>query len=223
MISLTRSRSRSKSGIMIQAMPAIAANAIMSGSRSTGGPICKPKQQSPRSAKDHLTFDTEIPKSHAKSDGCAYTNKNERRRLKQDRMKVLRVGEIFEDEFLQQRRRLYARGDQQTRRDPQSDRDGTAEDQRLTPKRNVLAHLDIDASEAQSGHFLVCRGVLSVCDGQFSSMMHHDAADGLPVYRRVEFGGNPAAGHDPDAIGKIEHLVEVIANQYDRRASRARV
>ena len=39
MISLTRQRRRSHAGTMIQAMPAIAANTIISGRRAAGGPI----------------------------------------------------------------------------------------------------------------------------------------------------------------------------------------
>src|ERR1700752_2342010 len=54
-----------------------------------------------------------------------------------------------------------------------------------------------------------------------SSMVHHDAADGLAIGRRREFGGDAAAGHDADAIGEIEHLVEVVADQQDGGAGRA--
>jgi hypothetical protein len=39
MISLTRQRMRSQIGTTIQAMPASAANSIINGSRSVGGPI----------------------------------------------------------------------------------------------------------------------------------------------------------------------------------------
>ena len=51
------------------------------------------------------------------------------------------------------------------------------------------------------------------------SMMHHDAPDGLPVRRGLELGSDPAACHDADPIGQIEHLVKVIANQHNRRSA----
>ena len=55
------------------------------------------------------------------------------------------------------------------------------------------------------------------------SMMHHDPADSLAICRRLELGGDPAARHDTDAIGEIEHLVEVIADQQDGGAAGARL
>ena len=50
-------------------------------------------------------------------------------------------------------------------------------------------------------------------------MVHHDPADRLAVGRRLELRGNPAARHDTDTIGEIEHFVEVIADQHDGRSA----
>ena len=53
-------------------------------------------------------------------------------------------------------------------------------------------------------------------------MVHHDTADGLAIGRGCELGGDAAAGHDADAIGEIEHFVEVVTDQQDGGAARAR-
>ena len=67
------------------------------------------------------------------------------------------------------------------------------------------------------------RACASLAERQvLSSMMHHDAADRLPVRRRLKFRGNPATRHDADTIGEIEHLVKVVADQYDCRSAGAR-
>src|SRR5262249_14326754 len=62
---------------------------------------------------------------------------------------------------------------------------------------------------------------LSTAGAVCSSMVHHDAADGLAIGRRRELSRDAAAGHDADAIGEIEHLVEVVADQEDGGAVRA--
>src|ERR1700761_1715590 len=50
------------------------------------------------------------------------------------------------------------------------------------------------------------------------SMMHHDAADGLAIGRCRKLCSDTATSHHADTIGEIEHLVEVIADQYDGHA-----
>ena len=53
------------------------------------------------------------------------------------------------------------------------------------------------------------------------SMVHHDAADGLAIRRCRKLCGDTATSHHADAIGEIEHLVEVVADQYDGHAAGA--
>ena len=46
-------------------------------------------------------------------------------------------------------------------------------------------------------------------------MMYHGAPDRLSVCWCREFCGDAASGHDADAIGKAEDLVEIVAHQHN--------
>src|SRR5579871_13150 len=56
-----------------------------------------------------------------------------------------------------------------------------------------------------------------------SGMIHHGAADRLAVGGRVELRNNAAAGHDSDAVGDAEDLVEILADEHDGGTGLARV
>ena len=194
---------------MIQAMPATAANSIISGSRMNRRPdVVERHRGGGDAAQDHLAFDAEIPEAHAKRERRADADENQRRRLKQDRVQILRVAEILDDELVEQGRRLHPGDDQQGRRNAEADRERAGKDQRLQPWRHVLPQLEIEPPEppAMTGRLDQRRRQRWLATGAVcSSMMHHDAADGLAIGRRREFGGDAAAGHDADAIGEIEH------------------
>ena len=49
-------------------------------------------------------------------------------------------------------------------------------------------------------------------------MVHHGAANGVAVGGSVELGNNASARHHADAVGNTEDFVEVLADEYDRRA-----
>src|SRR5271156_318277 len=68
-----------------------------------------------------------------------------------------------------------------------------------------------------------CRFALTAGGITSSSMMHHDAPHRLPVRRSLKFRRDPATRHHADPIRQVEHLIEVIADQYDCRSAGARV
>ena len=84
-------------------------------------------------APDHLAFDAEIPEAHAEGDGGADADEDQRRRLKQDGVEILGIGQRFDDELIEQSPRLHAGRNQQRRRYRHSGDDGAGENERLTP------------------------------------------------------------------------------------------
>src|SRR5690242_5542567 len=54
------------------------------------------------------------------------------------------------------------------------------------------------------------------------AMMHDRPPDPVAVHRRGELGGDAPAVHHPDAIGKEQDLIEILADQKDAGAAVAR-